>query len=572
MKKMRNMRGAFLLVILCMVPLPLPAVDSIHPGGGRFVFHDSTPGVNKTIPVYYYIPRGSDASTPVVFLMHGTTRKAQSQWRAFLDEAMKYNFILLAPQFGYDQYSSMEYHLGNIMSTRGQIVPRQQWTYSSIERIFDYVKASTGNRSERYYILGHSAGGQFVHRMVMAYPEARIEKAFASNAGFYTFPDETLYYPYGLKLTHITETSLRQTYAVDLTILLGMNDTATTGQYVPQSEEALAQGAHRYARGKNYFVQSKALARRSGSSYNWKKIEVPDVGHSSSGTYAVVFPELFKGRDVQRLYNDRKTETGTGRFLYTDSDTGKKVPVWYYRPWSDTPLPVIMVIHSGKRDGKEYRDRMIYVAEQYQCMVLSPEFSADEFSGIQFNHGNVFERYRRTMNSNEETWTYSMIDRIYAEAMDRSGWNHDGYYLYGNTGSARFPMRTILYRSSPLMKGVALANLLEYIAPDESTRYPYGLKDSGITNGQLAKAYATPILVLAGEDGKTFVPPWGESSQGRTLYNRSERFFSEHWQRSKKMGVPFKWEFLPVPGTKWSYRVMLEAALKEWGMNPRYSE
>jgi len=40
-------------------------------------------------------------------------------------------------------------------------------------------------------------------------PEARIRKAVAANAGFYTFPDENLEYPYGLKNTPITDTSSR---------------------------------------------------------------------------------------------------------------------------------------------------------------------------------------------------------------------------------------------------------------------------------------------------------------------------------------------------------------------------
>ena len=36
------------------------------------------------------------------------------------------------------------------------------------------MKAATGNRSERYFLYGHSAGAQFVHSFLYAMPQARV--------------------------------------------------------------------------------------------------------------------------------------------------------------------------------------------------------------------------------------------------------------------------------------------------------------------------------------------------------------------------------------------------------------
>jgi hypothetical protein len=47
-------------------------------------------------------------------------------------------------------------------------------------------------------------------------------------------------------------------------------------------ESATAQGANRYQRGLNTYKTAQALAQARGWPFNWKLVEVPDVGHSAS--------------------------------------------------------------------------------------------------------------------------------------------------------------------------------------------------------------------------------------------------------------------------------------------------
>jgi hypothetical protein len=50
-----------------------------------------------------------------------------------------------------------------------------------------------------YDMYGHSAGAQFVHRYLQFYDSPKVKKAVAANAGWYTFPNEAINYPYGIK-------------------------------------------------------------------------------------------------------------------------------------------------------------------------------------------------------------------------------------------------------------------------------------------------------------------------------------------------------------------------------------
>lgn len=67
--------------------------------------------------------------------------------------------------------------------------------------------------AKTYVIYGHSAGGQFSHRlcyfegmMSAGHPEyPRIEKALIANPGWYTMPDTSMYYPYGLDRTPLPD-------------------------------------------------------------------------------------------------------------------------------------------------------------------------------------------------------------------------------------------------------------------------------------------------------------------------------------------------------------------------------
>ena len=264
-----------------------------HRGDGEFVFADYAPLAEKPITVYYYIPsKGDVTKMRVLFSMHGAQRTSApglENWKPF---AEKEGVVIIAPEYRKPYYEENEYQFGGVMQERlgVELAPVESWTYNSVELLFDLFKNETGNESQLYDMFGHSAGGQFTHRFLMAVPNARVNKAVAANPGSWTFlyPDGleaesgTVYgWPYSIKNTPMVDQAhLKPFLARNLTIHLGTEDTAVSGKHVPTDEAALAQGKYRYDRGLNFYNHARDLAQQKGWEFNWKIVEVKGAGHS----------------------------------------------------------------------------------------------------------------------------------------------------------------------------------------------------------------------------------------------------------------------------------------------------
>ena len=132
--------------------------------------------------------------------MHGVKRNAAEYRDSWALAAEQFGFLLLCPEFSALDYPRKAYHLGGLVDSSKRWLPEEEWTFHTIERLFDFVKQRTGTIEDSYRIYGHSAGGQFVHRMALFMPRVRFETAVAANTGWYTMPTfDGKKFPYGLR-------------------------------------------------------------------------------------------------------------------------------------------------------------------------------------------------------------------------------------------------------------------------------------------------------------------------------------------------------------------------------------
>ncbi len=96
----------------------------------------------------------------------------------------------------------------------------------------------------------------------------RVERAVAANAGWYTLPRKADTFPYGLDGIDVADETLREAFSVPLTILLGEDDNDPNSKYLRRTPEALAQGAHRLARGASYLAAAQLTAQQMNATLN----------------------------------------------------------------------------------------------------------------------------------------------------------------------------------------------------------------------------------------------------------------------------------------------------------------
>lgn len=274
----------FLLLCLAM-PSFAGVVQAEDWRSGQFVLSDwDGPPIN----VYYVEPASDDlASAPVVIVMHGVNRNADeyaANWQALVSE---YGLRVYAPEFSQESFPGAAYYNLGGVGTEGP------FAYGAIEPLFTEIQRRAA--ADEYYLFGHSAGAQFVHRALLFEALPHLDLAFSANAGWYSMPDEGVAWPYGLEGLPLDGDDLSHWVSRPMVILLGDQDIDPDDPNLRRTPEADAQGPHRYARGERFAAAGEAQAEALGADYGWHVISVPGVAHDNAGM-AIAAAALIAGQ------------------------------------------------------------------------------------------------------------------------------------------------------------------------------------------------------------------------------------------------------------------------------------
>ncbi|MGL5317272.1 MAG: hypothetical protein ACRC9Q_01010 [Bacteroidales bacterium] len=254
--------------------------ESLGTGRGVITYSGYAPLSHKPVKVHYYIPKGDKSRMPILFVFPGVNRNADEYLDAWKVGADQKNVMVFSLEFPRSMYSTEEYIEGGMFSGT-TLKPESAWTFSLIEPLFDYLKKELNGSQATFDLWGHSAGAQFVHRYFLFKPAASVGKAVSANAGWYTVPDLSVEYPYGLKNSPASSATLQQVFGKNLILQLGTADTDPNDSSLNHSPGAELQGPHRYARGL-YFWDRSRISSQPHNIFKWMKYEVPGVAHSYS--------------------------------------------------------------------------------------------------------------------------------------------------------------------------------------------------------------------------------------------------------------------------------------------------
>jgi poly(3-hydroxybutyrate) depolymerase len=274
-----------------------------------------------------YIPGMGGKDAPVFVTVHGISRNFVEHATLFAPFAERYGVVLVAPIFAKDTHDDYQrlWHEGS--GRRAD---------STLDAVLAEVDTLTGAHTNQFYITGFSGGAQFAHRYTMVHPE-RILAAVINSAGWYTFPDSEVAYPYGIcpspELKGVRFRP-RAFLRVPITVFVGGADTGSVN--LRQNPEVDAQqGKTRRERAHRWVAAMQRAARERGEKPLVTLETVPGIGHS--------FREFMEHGDLgDRVFTamfgpaprqaPRRKKLATGRRRNRSrraSAAGRRVTIWW---------------------------------------------------------------------------------------------------------------------------------------------------------------------------------------------------------------------------------------------------
>lgn len=271
---------------------------ALHPAIGRDALeYRDVRHPDRPLVVHTYRPAAHGPDDPVVLVQHGIKRNGDEYRDFWIDAAERHRLLIAATTFGDEFYPQPEnYNNGRIVAPDGTIRPREDWLYAILPRVVEALRAGGVTRRARVRLFGHSAGGQFVHRLLATQEHAPYEAVSAGNPGWYTLPTLERPFPEGLGGLGLGTADLARWLAYPMQILAGDRDVDTTDANLPRNPEALAQGPTRYARAHFFHDMGHREAARLGMACNWTLVTVPGVGHDGCAMGKAAAAMWFEGR------------------------------------------------------------------------------------------------------------------------------------------------------------------------------------------------------------------------------------------------------------------------------------
>src|SRR5512139_4316671 len=163
---------------------------SLHPRTGRDALEyldERHPG--RALVIHTYRPASHGPDDPVVLVQHGVKRNGDEYRDFWIDAAEKHRVLVVAATFGDAAFPKPEsYNNGMVRTADGSVRPREEWCYAILPRVVAALRAGGVTRRKQVRLFGHSAGGQFVHRLMATQDHSIYEAVACGNPGWYTLP------------------------------------------------------------------------------------------------------------------------------------------------------------------------------------------------------------------------------------------------------------------------------------------------------------------------------------------------------------------------------------------------
>jgi dienelactone hydrolase len=232
------------------------------------------------LDIYTYKPQNFNGDSPMIIIFHGVLRNADEYRDHAKGMGDKFGALIVAPKFDKERFPSRKYNRGGLLKADGSPASKEDWTWSLIGPLANEIRGREGKPDMKFYLIGHSAGGQFVGRL-SGFVDTGAAGSVCSNPSSYLLPtkDHDFGYGFGKLPEELASDQVMKAYlGRPLTIYLGTADIERD-EDLDKSPEADRQGRNRLERGRLAFAFAERLAQEKGWPFRWRLIEAEGVSH-----------------------------------------------------------------------------------------------------------------------------------------------------------------------------------------------------------------------------------------------------------------------------------------------------
>jgi hypothetical protein len=256
---------------------------------------------------------------------------------------------------------------------------------------------------------------------------------------------------------------------------------------------------------------------------------------------------------------------GSGYFDYSDYAPLAKQPikVYFHIPAnSNSNTPIVFLFHGDDRNASEYRDALIAKSEQYNFIILAPEFSEQYYpTGDKYNLGNVFvdgDNPSPAKLNPENVWTFSIIEPLFDYFKNSMLLNDNWYHIIGHSAGGQFAHRFVMFKPNARFNTVVASASGWYTVPDLKVDFPYGFIKSPLANLPFSTLFSKKLYVQIGLlDNDPNSPGLRHNAQadaqGLNRLTRANYFFDFSKNQALQNNLNFQWQITRVSGLDHSY-------------------
>lgn len=241
----------------------------VQPGNLYWYVREGEPELSY----YLYLPKQVAMPQRVLVSVHGISRNVDDYITAMRPWADRHGVALVLPE-----YNKFDFYDYQRLGREGH-GPRADLPLLGI---LDDIQGHFGIDTRRVDLFGFSGGAQFVHRFAMAHP-ARVAHLGVAAAGWYTWPDETRGYPFGVADARGlggVRLDLAAMVRIPTCVFVGEKDTTRSRSFNTAEQLDALQGTNRLQRAENWARAMRAYAASVGVEADIRLERLPDTRHS----------------------------------------------------------------------------------------------------------------------------------------------------------------------------------------------------------------------------------------------------------------------------------------------------